>query len=153
MPVVNYSGKNTQTFREKGPLFRFLPGANEVPQAVWDDLQKNSSVQNFIARGVLKVVTVFQPKAAEGKGPGKLAKVGEKSTMTEAELASLDEADIGSMDAWAAIALVEGVIDLGHLRRFNEQEEERKGGSRKTVLAALKAQIEAMEITEPTSKE
>ncbi len=150
MPVVNYTGQNTQTFRDTGPLFRFLPGANEVPQDKWDKLKELGSVKNFLARDRLKVVTVMEPKKeSAGAGPAKLSKVGATPDLTEEELASLDEANISKMAAWAAIALVEGVIDLSHLRRFNEQEEERKGGSRTTVLAALKAQIEAMEATEP----
>ena len=151
MPVVNYNNQNTQTFRGKGYVFKFLPGANEVRAKIWEQLQENGSVQNFMSQGKIVPVMVRAPKA-DSNGPGKLQKVGDES-VKEKSLDSLKEADIAAMDAWAAVSLVEGVIDLGHLRRFNEQEESRKGGGRKTVLEALRKQIEAMVITEPENKD
>lgn len=153
MPVVNYDGKNTQTFRcDSGLKYRFLPGANEVPPATWEELKENEAVQNFIMRRRLNLVIVKKAgPPTEPKGPGKLKKVG--GAEEEKELSTLGEADVGKMDAWTAVALVEGVIDLAHLNRFLEQEKGRKGGERKTVMAALTTQIAAMEATEPESKE
>ncbi len=142
MPVVNYSKDNALTLREPGVKYRFLPGANEVPQDVWDRLQNNESLKAFKARGILTVVMVKPPKQAFSRVQ-RIEAGGEGGE--EKELSALEEADIGKMDAFSAIALVESVINLDHLRRFTEQENDRKGGGRKTVLSVLKTQIEAMD--------
>ncbi len=150
MPVINYTGQNTQKFIcDNGKKFTFLPGANEVPPDVWADLEQNDSVKAFMARGKLVPVVTKVSKPVEPVGPAKLQKVGAGAPTEDAELDSLSKANVAIMDAWSAITLIEGVIDLDHLRRFVDQESERKGGGRKTVKAALTAQIEAMEATEP----
>lgn len=148
MPVVNYNKDNALTIRgEHGLKFRFLPGANEVPLDVWEGLQGNESLQAFKDRGVLAVVMIKPPKAPTEK-PSGLQRMSEPAPETKVveskELGTLNEADIGKMDAWSAIALVESVTDLDHLKRFDEQEKERKGGPRKTVVESLKTHIEAM---------
>ena len=149
MPVINYNGQNTHTFRgANDSKYRFLPGANEVPGDVWEELQGNDGVQSFLARGMLVPVVVRQPSKAAPQGPGRLQKVGE-GPMKNTPLEGLREANIALMDAWAAIRLVEGVIDLDHLKRYREQETQRKGGHRKTVLTALDTQIEALQSMEP----
>lgn len=155
MTVVNYTKQNTLTLREGVDFkYRFLPGANEVPQETWDMLSKNESCQLLLGKRVLEVVTVKVPGAIPPVASSGLKRVGEepKPKDVDSELDSLKEADIGVMDAWSAISLVESVIDLSHLRRYLEQENQRKGQARVTVLKALNAQIKAMEITEPGGK-
>ena len=149
MPVVNYTGKNTQTFRgeDSKQFFKFLPGANEVPNEDWEWLQKNKSVKNFKAQDRLKVIVVPVP-ASKPAATGKLAKVGEAPPEKEKVLDTLADADISVMDAWSAIALVEGVIDMAHLARFKKQETKRKD-SRKTVMSALEAQVSALKEMTP----
>ena len=140
MTVVNYNGQNTQTFRGVGTSFRFLPGANEVPNDVWEELQENESVRNFKARGKLVVVNAHS-QASPAKG-GKLQKVGSSEPKP---LDTLADADVSKMDAWSAVALVQSIIDLNHLCRFQKQERGRDK-ARKTVIAALDEKIKAMEM-------
>ncbi len=144
MPVINYNGQNIQTFRcDSGLVFRFLPGANEISQEVWDELQKNESVQGFQSRGKIMPVKVRKPVTPKPTGPGKLQKMGAQKE-EDSELETLAEADISKMDAWSAVQLVEGVIDLPLLEKFNTQEHKRNGGARKTVVKALEVQIQAL---------
>ncbi len=138
MPVIQYNAKNTHTVRtEDGKVFRFLPGVNEVPDALWDELkEENSAVQNLLSMRQLEEVVVRKPKE-----PGKPQKIGAQSP--KAPLGEMAEANIATMDAWAASALVTGCIDVDHLKRFAEQEEGRKGGPRKMVGKALAKALEA----------
>lgn len=138
MPLVKYDGDNLHTLSgTRGVSFRFLPGTNEVPADIWDNIKEHSdSAKDMLELGKLKEISA--PKL-EPKGEGKtLKKVGAEAPKPAD---TLDEVDIARVPTPAALELIAGIVTEAPLLRFQKQEKGRKAGARKHVLAKLEEQI------------
>ncbi len=153
----------------KGVEFEFRPGAeNEVPNDVWENLQEHSQgTQTLLAKNLLRPVTVRVTKAAAGGdkeehvsdgvsvGAKMPPKRGGKPVPVKEEVGkpktveSIADIDIGVMTSFDAIALIEKIFSEKTLEKFQVQEDKRRGSARKTVKAALDAQVTMMQ-TDPT---
>jgi len=162
MPVLYYNGENTLRLKGQGDIqFRFVPGANNVPNDIWEHLTKYTDAKAWADAGKLRVimvpaksaqpVSVPVPEKAKGTAPRKLAE--EAPVQEQAKpLETVEEANIAEMSAPEAVALVEGVLDVAVLRLFASQESERMGGvigkngPRKTVVESLDKQMQIAEL-------
>lgn len=170
MPLIEYTEPRIHVCRGSyGVEFEFHPGAeNEVPTEVWENLKKHSGgCKTLIDQNKLKVVTIRSavvPGATKKDGhssdsvseldkmpdkrvAGKPKAIGEEAGPPK-EIESLSELDVGTMTSFDAIGLVERIYTESLLERFRGQEEKRRGGPRKTVIAALDGQLAIMR-TEP----
>ncbi len=73
----------------------------------------------------------------------------DKPEKSRVEVGSMKDVNIGKMTSYDAVELVEKVYNEDTLDQFEDQEDTRRGGARKSVLAAIKKKIADMR-TDPT---
>lgn len=156
--------------------YEFRPGVeNEVPEDVWEHLKKHSGgCKALLRQGKLREVDIRYAKPAgirrsitEGgsdghasdstpeskklpaKRGGKLLPLDEEHSEEEVKVNTVDDVDVTKMTSFDAIDFIGKVFKVETLTRFQKLESKRRGGQRKTVLAAIEKQMEVMN-TDPT---
>lgn len=153
MPVLQYHGRRAfgVTGKRQGPRgveklsFRFLPGANEMPNDLFTALSAepeaggSKGLQDAMGRGDITMVRapgVTRAMAAPKK-PGKVTAIADEDDdepLMPPE--TLNDVDVAAMGAFDAIEFVGGVTDPTKLELYMEQERARPS-QRKTVLTAI----------------
>ena len=129
---------------------RFLPGPNEVSEEDWERIKEERSCKNLIGMGKLTPLMQHKPAPQTAPATGKPRRIesdDDNLSGEQVEVDSMDAVDVGVMDAWAAKALIEGVVDKARLLVFRKQEKNRKSGKERTMVrTAIDKQLKALEL-------